>query len=171
MPPPPAHLVTCCSSWKVLCSHKWTCGFLTIWQNASLATSWGRGSCCKSCGLASSLSQPLRWFLLNFPRILAPAPSGELHQKSFFVCFCPVVLTPQASWGRRGGSPGVGGHAPCDPLWSSVPKHPVCTLSAAGAPAWNQLLSAGLTSGRGVGPGVSQLICLWGTLGCVLLGC
>ena len=43
--PPLAHLVTCCSSWKVFCPHKWTCSFLTIWRSASLATSWGRESC------------------------------------------------------------------------------------------------------------------------------
>ena len=102
---------------------------------------------------------------LELSRVLTPALSGELHQKFFF--FGPGVLTPQASW----GSPGGGCHAPCDPLWSAVPKHPVCTLSAAGTPAWNQLLSVCLTSGRGVGPGVPQLVCLWGTLGCVVQGC
>lgn len=59
--------------------------------------------------------------------------------------------------------------ASCCCLWSSVSKHPVCAPRAAGALTWRQLLSAWPWT-EAWGPGVSQSICPWGTLGLLVTG-
>lgn len=84
-----ARLVTCCPSWKVLCPHKWMCGFLTVLRSVSLAASLGRGSCWDS---SVALSEPLRWSLLPCPKISKNSRLfsvfGEPHWKSFcLVCW------------------------------------------------------------------------------------
>lgn len=126
-------------SWEVLCPHEWLCRFL---RSVCPAASLGRGRWESSVALFPLCLHPANGLfccVLSFPRV--PAPSLSLERRTGSLFACPEAAMPETSWGRRGVSPGGGCHASRGCLWSSVPKHPVCTLTAAGILTWRQLSS------------------------------